>query len=785
MSPPLVPGGRSARLLGPTEIGRREFFRVGAAAGGGLLLSLYLPGCGDGPRDEGRGGAFGSPSAASAGGQAEVPLTPFLRVGRDGRVTILAKNPEIGQGVKTALPMIVAEELGVEWEDVRVEQARTDREAYGPQWAGGSWAVHFNWDRLRLAGATARELLVAAAAERWGVGVEECAARRGTVVHDASGRRLGFGEVADAAAALPTPDPERLRLKRPSEYRVLGRRVPGVDNLRMATGSVSYGLDVRMPGMLFAAVARPAVFGGRLLRYDGRRARRVPGMREVVRIEGHENPLRQRDGVAVLADSTWAALRGRDLLEAEWSEGPRGRESDEGLRRRLREALATPPGEVLREDGDPDAALARAAGEGRALEAEYEVPFLYHAQMEPMNCTVHVRPDGAEVWGPLQAPDGAQTFVAELLGVERSAVAVHIQRSGGGFGRRLLNDHVLEAAILSREVGRPVQVVWSREDDLRHGYYRPAGLHRLRAGLGPDGLPAAWVHHLANPSRYGYAEAEDGPAASELYAGDFPGGFVPHYRLAYTYVDTAIPTCAWRATLHSANAFVVQGFLDELAHAAGRDPLAYRLALLEGRPDVDYPHHGGPTFSPRRLAGVLRLAATEAGWGGPLPRTAGTPRGEGGRRGRGIAAHFTFGTYAAQVAEVTVTGAGDLRVDRVVCAVDCGVVVNRAGAEAQVEGAVLMGLGAALREEVQVEEGRAVADNFDGYPILRFDECPRVEAHFVEGGERPYGMGEPPLPPVAPAVANAVFDAVGIRVRRLPLTAGSLGEPAGRAGEGR
>ncbi len=752
-------------------MGRREFFRVGAAAGGGLLLSLYLPGCGNGAGDGTTGGASGGAAPDRLTAEPGTHLTPFLRVSAEGRVTILAKNPEIGQGVRTALPMIVAEELGVEWEDVSVEQARTDREAYGPQWAGGSWAIHYNWNRLRRAGATARELLLSAAAARWGVAAEECAVRDGGIMHEPSGRRLGFGEVADAAAALPAPDPEALWLRERSEYRLLGRRIPGVDNARVTKGAVSYGLDVRLPEMLFAAVARPGTFGGRLLRYDDRRARQVPGVRHVVRIEAHENPLLQRDGVAVLADSTWAALRGRDAVEAKWSEGPHGRESTEGLRRRMREALSAPPAEVLREDGNPDAVLARLSREGRAVVADYEVPFLYHAQMEPMNCTVHVRDGGAEMWGPLQDPDDAQSFVAELLGVERRAVAVHIQRSGGGFGRRLLNDHVLEAATLSQAVGAPVQVVWTREDDLRHGYYRPAGLHRLRAALGSDGLPAAWVHHLANPSRYGYAGAEDGPAASELYAADFPGGFVPDYRLAYTYVDTAIPTCAWRATLHSANAFVVQGFLDELARLAKRDPLDYRLALLEGRPDADYPHHGGPVFSPARLARVLRLAAERAGWGDPLrPARFGADEADA-RRGRGIAAHFTFGTYAAQVAEVTVTGVGGLLVDRIVCAVDCGLVVNRAGAEAQVEGAVLMGLSAALREEVRAEGGRTVSDNFDGYSLLRFDECPQVEAHFVDGDEPPYGMGEPPLPPVAPAVANAVFDATGVRLRELPLAA--------------
>jgi len=742
----------------PTHVDRRSFLKVSAAAGGGLLISAWLPAW--------RRPDPGSPVTTEL--EAPVRFNPFLRIDSDGIVTIFAKNPEIGQGVKTALPMIVAEELEVDWENVRVTQADTDREAYGPQWAGGSWAVRYNFDRLRQAGAMARALLVAAAASRWGVDRGECAAEQGAVRHAASGRRLGYGELAEAAARLPTPDPETLTLKDPSEYRLLGSRIKTVDRQEIVVGATRYGLDTRMEGVRVAAIARPAVFGARLVRFDDRRARQVPGVRDVVRLEGHDNPTMMKDGVAVLADSTWAAFRGRDALDVEWSPGPHGRESTQALRNRFQQALEAPPAQVIRTDGDPDATLA-AAGD-RLIEADYELPFLYHAPMEPMNCLVDARADGAEVWGPLQDPDDAQAFVAQLLGVERSAVTVHIQRSGGGFGRRLFNDHVLEAATLSRAVSTPVKVVWTREEDLKHGYYRPAGRHRFRATFDAGGRIAAWTHHLANTSRYAY-RGEDNPVTSELYANDFPAGFVPNYWLAYTHVETAIPTAAWRATLHSANAFAVQGFLDELAHAAGADPLAYRLAMLEGHPDIEYPHHGGPTFSPRRLAGVLRLAADRAGWSEPL-RTSGTRSGgSGARRGRGIAAHFTFGTYAAEVAEVTVQASGAFRVDRIVCAVDCGILINRQGAEAQVEGAVVMGLNAALNGEVVVEDGQAVQSNFDGYRLLRIDEVPTIEAHFVDSREQPFGLGEPPLPPVAPAVANALFAATGRRVRRLPLGA--------------
>lgn len=745
----------------PTHVDRRSFLKVSAMAGGGLLISVWLPAWrrldpGEDPAER---------------LQPPVRLNPFLRIDTDGTVTILAKNPEIGQGVKTALPMIVAEELEVDWENVRVEQADTDRDAYGPQWAGGSWAVRYNFDRLRQAGAAARALLVAAAASRWSVARDECIAEHGAVTHPGSGRRLGYGQLADDAARLQAPDPESLALKDPSAYRLIGSRVKTVDREEIVVGATRYGLDTRIEGMLVAAVARPAIFGGRLVRFDDRRAREMPGVREVVRLEGRDDPTLMKDGVAVLADSTWAAFRGRDALEVEWSDGPHGRESTEGLRARFRQALDSPPSQILRNDGDPDAVLT--AG-GRILEADYEVPFLYHAPMEPMNCLAHVRSDGAEVWGPMQDPDDAQAFVAQLLGLDRGRVIVHIQRSGGGFGRRLFNDHVLEAATLSRAVGAPVKVVWTREEDLQHGYHRPAGLHRFRAALDADGRIAAWSHRLANTSRYGYRGEED-PVRSELYANDFPAGFVPHYRLAYTYVDTSIPTAAWRSTLHSANAFAVQGFLDELAHAAGTDPLAYRLAMLDGHLDIEYPHHGGPTFSPQRLAGVLRLAAERAGWGEPLPGVDTGSDNSVSKRGRGIAAHFTFGTYAAEVAEVTVEPSGAIRVDRIVCAVDCGIVINRQGAEAQVDGAVLMGLNAALNGEVVVEEGKVVQSNFDGYPLLRIDEAPAIEAHFVPSREQPYGLGEPPLPPVAPAVANAVFAVTGRRLRRLPIRSEAVG----------
>ncbi len=727
---------------------RRTFLEVGAAAGGGLLLSLALPGC---SRPAG--------GTVHAGPVETTELHPFLRIDRDGIITILAKNPEIGQGVKTSLPMIVAEELEVDWTSVRVEQADLDPERYGPQWAGGSWAVRFNFDRLREAGATAKELLIGAAADRWQVDVSTCHADRGVVVHRPSGRRLGYGDLVEAAAQRPIP--ERVSLKDPSTYRLIGTRVAGVDNGAIVTGRSRYGLDVRLPGMLFAAVARPRLHGSRLERFDDRAARALPGVRDVIRIDAMDRPVFLLDGVAVVADSTWTALKGRNLLETTWVEGPTGAESTERLRQRFLERLNRSPDVMLRDDGDVTRALRESA---HVIEAQYEVPFLYHAQMEPMNCVADVRSGSCEIWGPMQDPAEVRMLAARITGIAEEQITVHMTRAGGGFGRRLNSDYAAEAVWVGNAVKTPVQVVWTREEDLQHGYYRPAGMHRLRAGIDDRGQPIAWWHYLVNTSRYAYARSDDPPVGSEMYRDDFPATRIPNLRFAYASVATAIPTCAWRATLHSANAFVVQSFLDEVAHAAGRDPLEFRLALLRNAPDIEYADHGGPVFSPRRLAGVLELAAREAGWGSPLPTG----------KGRGIAAHFTFGTYVAEVAEVTVNGSRPLRVDRVVAAADCGIVINRSGAEAQMQGGVLHGLSATLREAVTVANGQTQESNFSDYRLLRITDVPEIEAHFVASHEQPFGLGEPPLSPVAPAVCNAIFDATNVRIRRLPIEGQSL-----------
>ena len=730
------------------RVSRREFFSVGLTALGGLAIGVRVA--------PGRGVATAKAFAPNA----------FVRIEPSGEVVVIVPRPEMGQGSRTAIAMLVAEELGADWQRVRVEQADLDEERYGPQYAGGSAVVRTSWTPLRQAGAAARMMLVEAAASQWKVDATECVAEAGRVGHAATGRTATYQSLAAAAAARPAPT--KVALKPAREFRIVGTPRRGVDVPAIVRGRMTYGIDVRVPGMLFASIERSPVFGGRIARVDDVKARAVPGVRAVIPVDAdslpefEENSPKMPNGVAVLADSTWAAMQGRRALSVEWDTRGGETESTAAMRTRAEALAVGAPRVVRRDDGRFDEAFAAAA---KQLQAVYDVPLLAHAPMEPLNCTARLDGRRLEIWAGTQNPQGARRAAAAAAGVLPNEVTIHVVRMGGGFGRRFYADDVAEAAYLAKASGRPVQVVWTREDEIRHGFYRPAGYHLMRAGLDAGGKLVAWSQHLVNASRGHYLRWSPEPNQTELVDPgelepyDLPASVVPNARIGYTAIQSKIPRGQWRAVEPSATVFVTQSMLDELAHLAGRDSLQFQLALLE--PARQLPFYEGH-YDTGRLAAVLRLAAERGDWTKPMPAG----------HGRGIAGSYSNGAYVAHVAEVEVAPNGEVRVHRVVTAVDCGLVVNPSGAAAQVEGAIIFGLSAALRQKITVDGGRVVQSNFHDYPVLRLAEAPRMDVHFVRGSEEiPHGIGEGALPSIAPAVTNAIFAASGKRVRRLPVRA--------------
>ncbi|HEU4570227.1 MAG TPA: molybdopterin cofactor-binding domain-containing protein [Gemmatimonadales bacterium] len=720
---------------------RRHFLRVTATAAGGLSLAVSLAGC----RDDG---------APPDGGAAFVP-DAWIRIAGDGTVTVVLARTEMGQGVSTGLPMLVAEELDADWETLRVVQAPA-HEAYGNtalqagvMMTGGSSSVREAWAPLRRAGATARALLVAAAARRWGVPAGECRTERGRVLHPPSDRAAGYGELAADAARLPVP--RDVPLKLPSAWRLLGRSLPRRDVPDVVRGAATFGLDVRRPGILYASVERAPVWGGTLTRADTAAAAAAPGVHGVHLF---------RDKVAVVADSHWRALQARQRLVCEWDEGPLAALSDETIGARLRAIADAGPGGVAAEHGDAAGVLDSSA---TVLTAEYELPFLPHQTMEPMNCTVD--PVTGEVWAPTQFQDGplmidrggARGHAADALGRSRRDVQVHTTRVGGGFGRRLDVDYVREAAEIARRVGRAVQVVWTREDDTRHDRFRPRALHRVRAALDDAGRLVAWQQQVVAPSISRKFVPAAVPDALVKLGGPLKGGVdqstvegaadlpyhIPNFRVTSAMANVGVPVGYWRSVGHSHTAFAVECFVDELAHAAGADPLAFRRGLLGHLP---------------RYQALLDLVAERSGWGAPLPAG----------RARGVAFHLSFGSAVAEVAEVSLAGR-EARVHRVVVAADCGTVVNPALVTAQLEGGVHFGLSAALHGGVTIRDGRVQESNFHDHRVLRMSEAPAVEVHLLPSDEPPEGVGEPGVPPIAPAVANALFVLTGKRIRTLPI----------------
>ena len=704
-------------MSGGARIDRREFLVTAAVAGAGLVV-----GCRERRESKERAG-----SVAPAGAPDE--LNAWVHIGPDGTVTVHVSESEMGQGTMTAVAMLIADELGADWSKVRAVHALADDARYGRQSTGGSTSIRMGYDSFRKAGAAAREMLVAAAAARWGVAPEQCSARDGQIVHPSSGRSAGFGELALEAGQLDPPAAPRLKDR--SEYRLVGSAVRRLDAPAKVTGEARFGIDVRVEGLAFAVVARPPRFGARLRAVDDAAARAVVGVLDVVQIPA---------GVAVVAQHTWAAIRGREALVPTWDDGPHADLSSARVRELLREACAR--GVEVRDDGDAVAELERAA---RRVQAVYEAPYLAHATMEPMNATAHVVGDRCEIWAGTQAQTSTRKRAAEILGVPVENVIVHTEYLGGGFGRRSQTDFIDDAVHLSKAAGRPVQVLYTREDDMRAGWFRPVAYNELAGAVGPDGLPTAWTHRVASASileRFGPLEGGIDQSAVEG-AADLPYD-IPNVLVTYGKPDLPVPTWWWRSVGHSQNAWAVEGFLDELIRAGGGDPLEVRRKLLGRHP---------------RLKRVLEVAAERAGWGTPPPTG----------RARGLAAHASFGSFVAQVAEVSIAPNGTPRVHRVTCAIDCGQVVYPDQVVAQMESGIIYGLSAALHGEITFQGGRVVQGNFDDYPVVRMDEAPEIEVVVVPSEDKHGGVGEPGLPPIAAAVCNAILALTGNSVRKLPI----------------
>jgi len=728
----------TSRITGPdrspsaNDLSRRTFLQAGAAAGGGLMLSLSLP------------FANGDTEAAGADG-----FTPnaFIRIQRDGQIVLTMPYVEMGQGTYTAIPMLIAEELEADLKQVRLEHAPPNEKLYanpllGVQATGNSNAVRAAWQPLRQAGATARTMLVTAAAKRWNMDAASCRAQSGEVLHPPTGRRATYGELTADAARMPVPT--NVALKRPQDFKLIGTPAKRLDTPAKVNGTAVYGIDVRPPGVRIATLAQSPVFGGRVKRVDDTAAKAVKGVRQIVQLD---------DAVAVVADHMGAAKKGLAALVIEWDDGPHAKLTTEAVAGELEKATLN-PGAVAQNIGDADNAMASAVTK---VEATYHLPFLAHATMEPMNCTVHARKDGCEIWIGSQAVARVQAAAAaKTAGLPLDKVVVHNHLIGGGFGRRLEADGAVRAVQIAQHVDGPVKVVWTREEDIQHDMYRPYWFDRLSAGLDAKGMPVAWNNRFAGSS-----------VASRWASGWFKNGLdpdstegaidlvyaLPNMHVEYVRVEPpGIPTAFWRSVGPSHNVFVTESFIDELAAAAKQDAVGYRLALLDKNP---------------RAKAVLALAVEKAGWGQPLPE----------RVGRGVSLQFVFATYMAQVAEVEVAKDGAVRVRRVVCAVDCGTVVNPDTVRAQIQSGIIFGITAALYGNITLKDGRVEQTNFDSYQVLRMNEAPTIEVHIVQSVEPPGGMGECGTSAIVPAVANAIFAATGKRLRKMPVDASVLKQP--------
>jgi isoquinoline 1-oxidoreductase beta subunit len=738
---------------------RRSFLRVTALSGGGMMIALHL-----------------DPAEALAqfggGGQALSPLA-FVKIASDGVVTIMAKNPEIGQGVKNMLPMIIAEELDVEWRNVRIEQTDVDSAKYGGQIAGGSFATPSNYTPMRQIGAQARHMLVAAAAQRWSVPAAEITTSAGRLMHKASNRSLGYGEVATQAVGLTVPAVADIKLKDPSEFKIIGTSTKGVDTQAITRGQPIFSIDFQLPGMLYAVYEKAPVFGAKVATANLDAIKAMPGVRHAFVVDrgtAMSDVQGLASGVAVVADSWWQANEARKKLQITWQDHDTAKQSSEAFANQAVAFSKQVPQRSVRKDGDVDAAFASAA---KTVEGAYSYPFIPHAPLEPENCSAQFQNGKLELWTPSQTPANGLGLVAKTLAIAPTDITMHMLRVGGGFGRRLTNDYVVEAAWIAKEVnGAPVKLVWTREDDMRHDYYRVGGFHYLKGAVDSTGKITAWRNHHVTFT---------GASSADVNAGEFPARYIQNFEHGSSSMPLGVPTGALRAPGSNAIAFVFQSFIDELAHAAGKDPLQFRLDLL-AQPLVPIPPPaagpggpggpgggrggGGGGLNAERMAAVLRLVGEKSGWGKrKLP--AGT--------GMGVAFHFSHQGYFAEVAEVTVDAKKRIRLNRVWVAGDIGShIINPMHAENLVQGGVVDGISE-MMQEITIKGGAVVENNFHQVPLLRINQAPPViEAHWVKSNNSPTGLGEPSLPPIVPAVANAIFAATGKRLRRVPIRAADL-----------